>query len=147
MNQKKIKSRISDLVSLVEGLNESGKAFIAELNALKEKAKTEQDDLQRTTLTECFALEQYIIVMSKDIDKAISKLSEAYNTSVLLELDLELTEEEQLIVDGYVKESKNLFVMFEGKCVSKEPELLNVMKQKALTLKDGELITQYLKTI
>lgn len=146
MNQK-IKNRIADLVTLVEKLNESGKEYIATLASLKEKAKTEQGEVQKVTLTECFALEQYIIVMSKDIDKAISKLSEAYNMSVLLGVELELSEAEQRIVDGYVNESKNLFVVFEGKCVSKEPELLNVMKQKALELKDAELITQYLKTI
>src|SRR5690606_12182498 len=113
-----LKKRILELVDFIEIAHEENKRVITAAEVLFQKVDKEKDEDAKQTLgAEYFAHALYTQLLMREIDAAVTKLSECYMNATLMKQDLKLSEEETKVVESYLKQQSNIFSAKAGKIV------------------------------
>jgi hypothetical protein len=144
----KVKERLASHIDGIEKINATVKKLVEEIKGIEKSVQDASDvNIQKNLCTEHFALVQYQSLLIADLNKLMHRVAECYLTSVILGVELELSEEELKIVEGYTKNSENIFVIDKGEVQSRRPDLLKIMKEKSLSLKEAPFIDNYIKSL
>ena len=146
-NEEKIKAKITDYVNRVELLLEEMKSKSKEAEEQVNLAKKSESDVQNNHLLNHFIITNYSALIWQDLTKTVDRLVECYSNSVDLGFNLKLSDNEQKIIDNYIKQVAFVFHIDKGKVIPKQDNLLELMKSKAETLRHETFLEQYKKQI
>lgn len=141
-----MKDRISSFISFIETANEEVKKYEEHIAEIASKMASEEDeDVKKDLAAEHYGHTFFLSLIRQDVIKSMNKLSECYASSVLMGVDLKLTEDETKILKTYSEQSDNIFGLVNGKIVSKNTELLKITLEHAKSIKNKPFIDQYIK--
>lgn len=141
------KIKITDYVNRIEKLFEEFNTKKKETEDILVLINQSEGDLQNSHLMEHFVISNYAGLIYKDVEKTIERLIECYLNTIENKTELNLTEKEQKIIDNYLNQYQFLFHIDKGKVVSKQTDLLTIMRKRSETIKHEEFLNNYKKAI
>ena len=140
-----MKDRIINFINTLDGLSSEITKYRELIDSNKDKILKGDDD--SLLFKECFVYGNYISLLYNDISQNIAKLSECYFNSITHKAELNFSKEEQEVLDNYIKQGEDIFVLAEGKIISKTEDLLGTMLKKAEDMDSQSWFPEFKKMI
>ena len=140
-----MKDRIINFINTLDGLSSEITKYRELIDSNKDIILKGGDD--SFLFKECFVYGNYISLLYNDISQNIAKLSECYFNSITHKEELNFSKEEQEVLDNYIKQGEDVFVLVEGKIISKTEDLLGTMLKKAEDMDSQSWFPEFKKMI
>lgn len=143
----KLKSRIINHINTIELIVKEIKKYNLETSKLEEDIiKADSSDDKLNLYRDIFAKSNIVSLLSMDLDKYISKLIECYTCAILYN-EKDFSEEEENIINNYIRDYSPMFILDKNNIVSKDPNLFDLINNSVQKLNDITLVNNVIEQI